>query len=888
MVSLDNFTEKAIQAFRDAEEIATEKSHPQITPTHLFYALIRDSEGLAHQVIQSTGASPSVVESAFDHELNQMPKQTPPPDIVGPSSLLIKLARQAQKNAKSRGDSHVAVDSLLLQLVQDKSILQVLNRQGIMKNALEQAIEQIRGAKPITSRTAENNFNALTKYGTDLVSLAEEGKLDPVIGRDDEIRRVIRILSRRTKNNPVLIGEPGVGKTAIAEALAQRIVAGDVPKSLQCRLISLDMGALVAGAKYRGEFEERLKAVLEEVKESEGNVVLFIDEIHLVLGAGQTQGAMDAANLLKPMLARGELRCIGATTLEEYRKYVEKDAAFERRFQQVFVGEPSVEDTVSILRGLKDSYERHHGVRILDSALVLAARLANRYINSRFLPDKAIDLVDEACAHVRVQIDTQPEIIDQLERRQLQLEVEATAMEAEKDRDSKERLSKVKEELSSIREELQPLRMRHDRHKRRVTELQQLNQRLAELEARAAKAERARDLARVADLRYGAIPDLINRIEQVKCEQENEKMEDVDQNESPMIKEVVTNDEIALVVSRWTGIPVSKLTSSDREKLLSLAAALSTRVIGQDEAVQAVSDAILRNRAGLSSPDQPIGSFLFLGPTGVGKTELAKALALQLFDSDTQIIRIDMSEYMEQHSVARLIGAPPGYVGHEEGGQLTEAVRRKPYSVILFDEVEKAHTQVWNVLLQVLDDGRLTDSKGVTVNFCNTIIILTSNLGSQYLLDYYSRDHGRISPECSKQGVQSSEEETRKLVMQEVHRHFRPEFLNRLDDILIFSPLDRMALHKILRVQLQQATVLLKDKNITVDIDEAALDHFLNAAFDPLFGARPLKRHIQKYVVTQLSRMIISGDLPENSHVHIHLDGKSETVGFSVNLDANV
>jgi len=692
-----------------------------------------------------------------------------------------------------------------------------------------------------------------------------------VIGRDEEIRRVIRVLSRRTKNNPVLIGEPGVGKTAIVEGLAQRICRGDVPESLQNRrVISLDMGALVAGAKYRGEFEERLKAVLKEVKESTVGIVMFIDEIHLVLGAGKTDGAMDAANLLKPMLARVELRCIGATTLDEYRKYIEKDAAFERRFQQVYVAEPSVTDTISILRGLKEKYESHHGVRILDGALVMAAQLAQRYITNRFLPDKAIDLIDEACANTRVQLDSQPEVIDVLERKSLQLEVEGTALEKEEDNASKQRLADVRTELEKIKDEIQPLKARYEAEKGRVTELRKMRKKLEETKQKIEVAERNRDLQRAADLKYFAIPELEKKIAILTEEERNEKGKS---QKDKLLSEVVGQEQIADVVSRWTGIPVSKLNQTEKDKLLKLAEHLHKRVVGQDEAVDAVAEAILRSRAGLAREHQPLGSFLFLGPTGVGKTELAKALAFDLFDNEKQIVRIDMSEYMESHSVSRLIGAPPGYVGHEEGGQLTEAVRRRPYCVVLFDEVEKAHQQVFNILLQVLDDGRLTDSQGRTVDFSNAIIILTSNLGSDFLLE---------AADKFKQG--KIPEDVRGKVMGVVKKHFRPEFLNRLDDIVVFQPLSSSNLREIVTIQLANLSRRLVERDITLDIDTSATDFVLSEAYDPAYGARPYRRYLEKHVVTQLSKMILDGSLPDHSSVTIVLDKTKTPAQLAFNV----
>ncbi|CAF0775838.1 unnamed protein product [Didymodactylos carnosus] len=856
----EEFTELSNKSISGAASFATENKNIEIVPLHLAHVLVDDETGLAVQLIKKAEFNVQEVKEAIELKLKKLPRQDPPPSKIYPNSSFLNVLKHANKLSKQQKDSHTAIDHLLLALYEDSDATSAFASVGLSKKRMEEVIKQMRGTKHVTSAKAETTYQALEKYGHDLVKDAEAGKLDPVIGRDQEIRRCIQVLSRRTKNNPVLIGEPGVGKTAIVEGLAQRIVLQDVPETLPKRLIALDMGALVAGASYRGEFEERLKSVLKEIQESNGGIILFIDEIHLVLGAGKTDGAMDAANLLKPMLARGELRCIGATTLDEYRKYIEKDPAFERRFQQVLVKEPSVADCVSILRGLKDRYESHFGVRILDSALVIAAQLSNRYITNRFLPDKAIDLIDEACASIRVQLDSQPEVIDQLERRELQLDVEATALSQEKDEASKQRLKQVKEELSKIREELKPLKLRHKAEKERVEELRKLKQKLDSLQIKMSQAEREKNLSLVADIKYGAIPDLEKQI----VATEHRITEENKQNQDRLLTETVGPSAIAEIVSRWTGIPVTKLSQTERDRLLKLSEQLHKKVVGQNEAVDSVAEAVLRSRAGLARQNQPIGSFLFLGPTGVGKTELAKALASELFDSTKSMIRIDMSEYTESHSVARLIGAPPGYVGFEAGGQLTEAVRRQPYAVVLFDEVEKAHLQIWNTLLQVLDDGRLTDGKGRTVDFTNTIIILTSNIGAQHILEDVETTSSSLT------------QQTKDKVMREVRHHFRPEFLNRLDDLVFFEPLTFSQLSNIILLQLTSLQDRLQDQDITLSLSDKAIQLALKQSYNPVYGARPLKRYLEKHITTELSKLLIQSKLTPHSHVSINCDSNDK------------
>ena len=840
-MNISKFTQKSVQAVQDLEKVAYQFGNQEIEEEHLLYALLEQEDSLILKLIEKMEIDKDYFRNSLNQALDARVKVSGGELRFG--QYLNKALVSAEDEAKAMGDEYVSVEHLFLALLRypSPSMKKLFQEFGITKERFLQALSTVRGNQRVVSDNPEATYDTLNKYGEDLVEKARNQKLDPVIGRDEEIRNIIRILSRKTKNNPVLIGEPGVGKTAAIEGLAQRIVAEDVPEGLKDKKIfALDMGALVAGAKYRGEFEERLKAVLEEVKKSEGNIILFIDELHLIVGAGKTDGAMDASNMLKPMLARGELHCIGATTLDEYRQYIEKDAALERRFQPVMVDEPTVEDTISILRGLKERYEVFHGVKITDSALVAAATLSHRYITDRFLPDKAIDLVDEACALIKTELDSMPSELDEQRRKIMQLEIEESALKKETDNLSKERLEALQKELAELRDTFNTQKAQWDNEKHSVEKLQKLREQIEDVNKQIQKAKQNYDLEKAAQLQYGELPKL-----QQQLEIEEKSVKESDRS---LVHEAVTDDEIARIISRWTGIPVTRLTEGERAKLLTLEDQLHKRVVGQDEGVKRVTDAILRSKAGIKDPTKPIGSFLFLGPTGVGKTELAKTLAENLFDDEQNMVRIDMSEYMEKYSVSKLIGAPPGYVGYEEGGQLTEAVRRKPYSVVLFDEIEKAHPDVFNVLLQVLDDGRITDSQGRTVDFKNTILIMTSNIGSPYLLDGID-ENGEIKPEAQSQ------------VMDDLRGHFRPEFLNRLDEIIMFKPLTKSNIGKIVDLMVGELDKRLADQELSLELTDTAKDQVIENGYDPVYGARPLKRYLQKYVETLAARKILSGDV---------------------------
>jgi ATP-dependent Clp protease ATP-binding subunit ClpB len=874
-MDLNRFTEKVRESLSSAQTRAIRYSHQQIDVEHLLAALLEQERGLAASILNKTGVNVDSLKRRVEQELEKLPQVSSPaggPDQVYITGRLNRLLAQAEDEAKQLKDDYLSVEHLLLALIMDTGATQAIFKQfGITRERIMRALQEVRGSQRVISANPEATYESLERYGRDLTKLAAQGKLDPVIGRDDEIRRVIQVLSRRTKNNPVLIGEPGVGKTAIVEGLAQRIMRGDVPDGLKNkRVVSLDLGALIAGAKYRGEFEERLKAVLKEVQESQGEIILFIDELHTVVGAGRAEGAMDAGNLLKPMLARGELHCIGATTLDEYRKYIEKDAALERRFQQVLVDQPTVEDTISILRGLKDRYEIHHGVRIKDSSLIAASVLSNRYISDRFLPDKAIDLVDEAAAKLRTEIDSMPAELDETARRVMQLEIEREALKKETDPASQQRLAKLEKDLAELKAQADALRAQWQAEKQVVQRLRSLREQIEQTRIEIEQAERQYDLNRAAELKYGRLTELERKL------QSEEELLARKQGGARLIKEEVDEEDIAQIVSRWTGIPVSKLLEGEVQKLLQLEEYLHRRVIGQDEAVIAVAEAVIRARSGIKDPNRPIGSFIFLGPTGVGKTELARALAEFLFDDEHAMIRIDMSEYQEKHTVARLIGAPPGYIGYEEGGQLTEAVRRRPYSVLLFDEIEKAHHDIFNILLQVLDDGRLTDGQGRVVDFKNTIVIMTSNIGSHRILEYRGSFEG------------ASYERMKEVVLEEMRSHFRPEFLNRVDETIVFHALSEEHLMQIVGIQLGRLRQRLAERGIDIELTDAARMHLVRTGADPNYGARPLKRAIQREIETPLGRRMLKGDVRDGQKVLIDFDGANGELTFLTASEADL
>ena len=845
-----NFTQKSMSAISEAHNFAIRYKHSEIKTEHLLLALINQMDGLIPNILQKMGINPAELTKKLEAKLNSMPKIEGGVGEVRPNAEVNRIIVGAEDYAKKMGDSYISTEHLFLAAFDNNSFLK---ENGVNKKQFENVLNEVRGGRKIMTDNPESTYEALDKFGKDLVELARKGKLDPIIGRDQEIRRAIQILSRRNKNNPILIGEPGVGKTAIAEGIAQRILKGDVPENLKDKTIfSLDLGALVAGAKYRGEFEERLKAVLEEIENSEGRIILFIDEVHNIVGAGKTEGSMDAGNLLKPMLARGEVKVIGATTIDEYRKYIEKDAALERRFQPVMVNEPTIEDTISILRGLKEKFEIFHGIRITDNAIVTAATMSDRYINDRFLPDKAIDLIDEAAAKVKTEINSMPVELDEITRRLMQLEIEKVALSKETDKASKERLTTLEKEIADLKDEEKELKSQWEREKQEAGKVAKINEKIEKIKLQIEEAQRKNDYNKLAELQYGKLPEL-----EKQKEAEEEKAKDNSSVANKLLKQEIDSEEIAEVVGKWTGIPVAKLLQGEREKILHLAEHMMKRVIGQDDAIKTISDTIIRSRAGLKDPNRPIGSFIFLGPTGVGKTYLTKTLAFNLFDDEDNIVRIDMSEYMDKFSVTRLIGAPPGYVGYEEGGQLTEAVRRKPYSVILFDEIEKAHPDVFNVLLQLLDDGRLTDGKGKIVDFKNTIVIMTSNIGSEIILN---------DPMVS--------EPTKEAVLDEMKHRFKPEFLNRIDDIIVFKALGKESVKNIVNLILEGINERLKEQYIKVEFTDKALDYIVDEAYDPAYGARPLKRFVQKDIETNLSKMILGGEVPENSVVKVDSDGK--------------
>ena len=866
-MDMNRFTEKAQHALASSQKLAARLNHQQIDVEHVLMSLLDQEKGLSPAILQKAGLSVDALTIKLQRELDKLPRVTGPsgsPESMYVTPRFNKLIANAEKEAEQLKDEFVSVEHLLLAATDDGGAAgKSLKEFGVNRERLLSALREVRGHQRVTSQNPEETYQSLEKYGRDLTQLATRGKLDPVIGRDEEIRRVIQVLSRRTKNNPVLLGEPGVGKTAVVEGLAQRIVRGDVPEGLKDKkLVALDMGALIAGAKYRGEFEERLKAVLKEVTESDGQIILFIDEMHTIVGAGKAEGAMDAGNLLKPMLARGELHCIGATTLDEYRQHVEKDAALERRFQPVFVDQPSVEDTISILRGLKERYETHHGVRIKDGALVSAAVLSNRYISDRFLPDKAIDLVDEAAAKVRTEIDSMPTELDEVSRRVMQLEIEREALKKETDRASRDRLEKLEKELGDLKADADAMKARWQAEKQAVQQVQAVREQIEQTKLAIQQAERQYDLNKAAELKYGKLPDLEKKLASAEAAGDRDK-------ENKLVKEEVGEEEIAAIVSRWTGVPVSKLMEGEKEKLLHLGDELHRRVIGQDEAVTAVSEAVIRARSGLKDPNRPIGSFIFLGPTGVGKTELARALAEFLFDDEKAMVRIDMSEYQEKHTVSRLVGAPPGYVGYEEGGQLTESVRRRPYCIILFDEIEKAHHDVFNVLLQLLDDGHLTDGQGRTVDFKNTIVIMTSNIGSQRILQFKDTRIGEVY------------DRMKDAVLDELRKNFRPEFLNRVDETIVFHALTEADLTKIVEIQLGNLRARLAERKISLTLTEEAKQQVVARGFDPAYGARPLKRTLQKEIETPLARKLLAGEVRDGSSITVDFDPSTDRLAFS-------